>query len=149
MKIYIMRGVPGSGKTRWCRSYMNALPVDKRVCYFSADRYMIDASGKYDFKPERLSEVHNKCFMDYVSMFSVTDQLFAAFVDNTNLKVFEIAPYYRLAEVFGHEVEIIQFLTDPFEAAARNSHGVLPAKVLEMHKGMEAIPPWWKVTYVK
>lgn len=146
MQVFLTKGIPGCGKSSWAK----ALPGNNLI--LSADNYHLDAEGVYKFDPANLKKAHDYCFKAF------TEQIWrvsgggcpftSIVVDNTNLKVFEFAPYYRLAEAFGFEVEIVQFIIDPLLAARRNVHGVPEGKVIEMAKGMEAVPPWWKVTYV-
>jgi hypothetical protein len=147
MKVFIMRGVPGCGKSKWCKDYHNQMEPGTYPYYASADLYMVDEAGKYEFKPERLPEVHDRCLRGYSDVVEA-NSYDVAFVDNTNLRIWEIAPYYRLAEAYGHEVEIVQFTTHPEVAAARNTHGVPYWKVIEMYKGMDPLPFWWMVRYV-
>ena len=148
--IIILRGIPGSGKTTWRKKNF----PDALVC--SADDYFYDPSGKYNFDPTRLREAHNECFKKYhrAIMAAVTgDPVYHEFktviVDNTNLKQWEIAPYYRLAEAFDFRVSITQFICSPIKAAARCVHGVPHEKIHKMHLGMDPLPDWWNVSYVE
>jgi len=134
-----MQGVPGSGKTtiaeeRW---------PDFRRC--SADDYFV-VDGEYRFDPAGLPQAHQASFEKFLA--AIADRADVV-VDNTNTSVWELAPYFRYAEVQGYDVRIVRVLCDPEVAAARNSHGVPAHAVKRMAEGIEAsasqLPPWWPV----
>lgn len=147
MRIMITRGTPGSGKSTWvAKNYPGAIVI-------STDKHHIDPDGVYRFKQERLTEFHDKTLREFVYL--TTGELTPGdagqdlVVDNTNIRVFEIAPYYRIAEAFGHKVQIIQMVCDPVKAAKRNTHGVPENIVIGMHNSIEPLPSWWNVKYVQ
>lgn len=146
MRIIIMQGVAGSGKTTFIRkNYPEAVSI------FSADHYFMHA-GKYVFNPADLPKAHAACLRDYTRYIQAKSEHDSekVFVDNTNTTVAEIAPYYALAQAYGHEVEIVRLLVAPDLAAARNTHGVPATAVWAMHDRIVAsqsqMPPWWKDT---
>jgi predicted kinase len=68
--------------------------------------------------------------------------------NNTNTKGYEIAPYYRIAEAYGYDVEIIWVIRSPAACKASNEHGVPDNVIDAMISGVESLPPWWKVRLV-
>lgn len=93
MKVIMMSGVPGSGKsTLVARRWPGAV-------VFSADAYfMVD--GEYRFDPSRIGEAHCGCLRSFTETLQVAD-VEVLVVDNTNLSVSEIAPYAALAQAYG------------------------------------------------
>jgi predicted kinase len=140
-KVYIMRGTAGSGKSTWIKNYC---PSVTKIC--STDNFFISEEGKYEFDPGKLGENHNKCLKLYLEFLTLNEPYIV--VDNTNSKIYEISPYYRLAEIFNYEVEIIWIISDPKICAEKNQHGVPTHTIEQMFSSMESLPPWWKRTVV-
>ena len=143
MNIYILRGIPGSGKSTWIKQENRA--TDDEVC--SADFYHT-INGVYKFDPKRTGEAHNLCLSKFLQLLQTKrDHIY---VDNTNTTAWEIAPYYRLAEVFLCNVQIITILCPVEVAIARNVHAVPGTTILTMHRNilMEQLPPHWKHTVI-
>jgi tRNA uridine 5-carbamoylmethylation protein Kti12 len=143
MKVVIMRGLPGSGKTTWVQAN---LPTALRC---SADKFF-EHSGVFNFDPTKLPEAHNWCLKRFLGLLN-NDSPFTA-VDNTNISLWEIAPYYRLAEVHGCDVEIIHCDCPPSVCLERQIHGVPALKLGQMYEAMHyqthQIPAWWKLRFV-
>lgn len=138
-KVYIMRGASSSGKSTWVKNNLrNALVI-------SADNYFM-INGVYTFDPRKLSENHNKCLIDYLD--ALQDNVELIVVDNTNTKVFEVAPYYRLAEAFGYAAEIVWVVSTPEYCKSHNPHGTPENIIDQMFSGVEPIPHWWKFRIV-
>lgn len=145
MRIIIMRGVSGSGKSTYTKKYY----PDAVVC--SADDYFIEpVTLKYDFKPALIGEAHKWCmhkFVEYATR-PVESQPEVVVVDNTHTMLWEFSGYVQVAEAYGHSVEIVRMETPVAVCAARNTHGV-PAKAVEsMAQRFQKCLPWWKETVV-
>lgn len=139
LRCTIMRGIPGAGKSTWvAENRPNAL-----VC--SADHYHYNANRVYEFKPENIATAHNRCLMKFANAIEggFGGGGMDIVVDNTNVRVWEIAPYYRLAEAFGYNVEIVHIHAEPTVAAQRTIHGVPPERVVEMARSFEPVPARW------
>lgn len=145
MKVYIPRGISGAGKSTWIAKKWPS----GNVKIFSADREQT-VDGVYKFDPSKLAEAHNACFLKYM------DWLLQAVkagghdldivVDNTNISVWEFAPYVRIAEALSVDYEIIDMHCDPVTATRRNVHGVPYKTIANMHQRfiMEQIPAHYK-----
>lgn len=100
--LYIIRGIPGSGKTTLANNMRSAGMVD---CVVEADQYMVDHEGNYFFDPASLRYCHERC-QDEVKLALAVGANCA--VANTFTRKWEMKPYFDMAERGGHNVtEII------------------------------------------
>jgi predicted kinase len=150
MKVTILQGLPGSGKSTYAQNLINSIAAAndgdwEGYVVVSADHFFMRV-GTYSFNPGKLPEAHAECLREYVD--ALRHEAEHVFVDNTNTSVAEVAPYYALAQAYGAEVEILYFPCDPQVAAERNTHGVPLAGCQAMAKRLEEfekqMPPWWK-----
>ena len=81
----------------------------------------------------------------------INDQIgYSFFVDNTNTTLWELAPYYRLAEIYAKEVTIIE-MDCPFSVAfQRNVHSVPENTVRQMYHNLqqERLPNHYKRQFI-
>lgn len=98
--LYLVRGLPGSGKTTFSKSV-----EQEGDLVIAADDFMINAAGKYEFDAGRLDEVHlvHLACARKVSeaMKKGTDRIF---VHNTFTEDWEIEPYVALAKQHQYRV---------------------------------------------
>jgi tRNA uridine 5-carbamoylmethylation protein Kti12 len=158
-KVYIMRGVPGSGKSSYVEKVVRSLddqaPVNVEVC--SADHYFMTGCphegdyGKdpnsqrnfrihlelcmsekiYQFKPNEIGKAHQACQDRFIKLIESDDSMYI-FVDNTNTTKRELDFYVKAC--VGHDIQftIVNVRCDVEKAAKRNSHGVPSEKVRQM-----------------
>lgn len=152
MKIKILRGIPGSGKSTWAEKIDGqTCERDRKALICSADDFFMK-DGEYIFDPSKIGQAHAACFQKYLVLLARAEELEEIFssivVDNTNLQKWEISPYILAAAAHGIEdVEILNFHCSVEESIARNVHGV-PAHAIErMHRTMqnEKLLPFWNV----
>lgn len=124
--ITILRGAPGSGKSTWAKAQFGHSVV-------SADDYMVNEKGEYEFRVDRLKYCHTECFIQVAKCVEADVDVI---VDNTNSTLWEMAPYRMLAHVHGVELKVIEF-----HAKFKNVHGV-PQDRVDAFK-LEPIPDWW------
>lgn len=146
MKVVILCGISGSGKSTYIENYFPSALV------LSADNYFMK-NREYKFDPSLLGAAHDDCFSRFMNVVTAHPlELPLLVVDNTNTSAFEVAPYYRVAETVGCDVEIIIIDADLEKAAARNVHGVPLQSVKSQHARLltlhDQLPPWWKVRHV-
>lgn len=127
-----MRGLPGSGKSRYVRE--NCSPGGVVV---ASDHYFETPEG-YRFDINRLAEVHRKCIRRFVDL--LTAGTAEVWVDNINLLTADWTVYYRLAEAYGYEVEVVWVIADPKECFARQAHAVPESNFFIMLARTEPIP---------
>lgn len=98
MKIlYIIRGHSGSGKS--------TLADKLTPWHVSADMFMVDESGSYQYNKGHLSYCHAKCRHRTEEMMIIGRREIA--VHNTFTRKWEYAPYLELAEQYGYTVQEI------------------------------------------
>jgi predicted kinase len=148
MRVKILCGISGSGKSTYIENHFSGALV------ISADHYFMK-TGEYKFDPSLLGAAHNEClkrFMLECQFHNRASAPLVLVVDNTNTSAFEVAPYYRVAEALGCDVEVIIIDADLEKAAARNVHGV-PRQVIRRQYDRlmtlgTSLSPWWKVRHV-
>jgi adenylate kinase family enzyme len=111
-KLYIVRGLPGSGKSTFAEALVGS---DFLVC--EADKYfMVD--GEYKFDATKLKQAHEYCrnlVETYMKDSLVNDQFYREIaVSNTFTQAWEMQAYFDLAEKYGYMV---------FTVIVENRHG--------------------------
>jgi tRNA uridine 5-carbamoylmethylation protein Kti12 len=149
VKVIVLRGTPGSGKSWLAKKLGAELEAQGyKVRSFSADYFFTGSDGTYRFDRSKLAEAHASCLRGFTK-----DLLFchqwpqqqALIVDNTHTTSTEVAPYAQLALAFGAELDIVLVKCDQKVAFERQTHGT-PKKVHEeMFRRLERsqLPPYW------
>lgn len=118
MKIaYIMRGVPGSGKSTIARQ----LAGSEGVIHSTDDYFMVD--GVYRFDPRLLKAYHDANYQAFCNSLVLGKPIVVC--DNTNIQRWQFARYVESAGKAGYTVVYVVLQhPDPQEAANRNVHKV-------------------------
>lgn len=89
--LYLIRGVPGSGKTTFANTLNRYLMVDR---VYEADQFFYDA-GYYKFDASKLSDAHEQCQRN--TRQALSEGLSVA-VSNTSCTSWEVATYEMIAK---------------------------------------------------
>lgn len=137
MKMFIIRGLPASGKSTLAKKLIEQ---EKAECLFEADMYFYkNIVREYRFNPKHLPMAHQWC------QISVKDALESGrnvVVANTFTQKWEIKPYLEMAKNLNVEVEIIDVFDGGMnnaELAKRNVHNVPEEAIDRMRKRYETI----------
>lgn len=117
--LYIIRGLPGSGKTTLARQLAGS-----HVC--EADEFFTRDNGKYEFNAKLLSPAHQYCVNKCKYLMSGDAELIA--VSNTSSRRWEFAKYIELAQLNGYRVVEITMTGDTYA----NVHEVPPETIEAM-----------------
>jgi predicted kinase len=130
MKIlYIVRGIPGNGKSTFAKSL--------NCTHFETDMYFTDSEGNYKFVPQKIKEAHQWC-QDSVNTAMILNHTSGEnetiVVSNTFTQEWEMTPYFEMAEKYGYMVFsiIVENRCD-----SKNIHGVPEEKLEQMRKRFE------------
>lgn len=132
--LYIVRGLPGSGKSTFAKKLVGA---NFLVC--EADKYFINKeTGEYNFDVTKLKDAHKYCYdlvETYMKDSLVNDQFYREIaVSNTFTQEWEMKPYFELAEKYGYTV----FVTIVENRhGGKNVHGVPEDKLEVMRNRFE------------
>lgn len=100
--LYLIRGLPGSGKSSLALALLNSLPENEVFCC-SADDYFYDNEGRYQFQACSLNIAHKHCFQCVSSAMDMPT-IKHIFVANTFTEEWEMIDYFKLAETKGFRV---------------------------------------------
>lgn len=136
-KVILLQSIPGGGKSTYAE-YLR-LAFDGKTIVCSADKHFVQLDGNYLFDPSQLWEAHQKCMREFV--LSITSNILLynkllVIVDNTNTRLEELLPYYRVAEAFNCEPEIHTLICNIEKAIARGLHKVPAATVYRMNENI-------------
>ena len=139
-----MRGIPVSGKSFCANNQPDAV-----IC--SADDSMI-VNGKYEFVRDKLEQAHLDCFAKFENIVSYRSShtIGTVIVDNTNIHPWEIAPYYQLAKLYRHDVEILTVFCAFDKCLKRQTHNVPMDVMMHMFENLQtfSLPLHWIKRYL-
>ncbi|KAE8627332.1 hypothetical protein XENTR_v10006946 [Xenopus tropicalis] len=129
--IYLLRGLPGSGKSSLARKLKQDFPS---ALVFSTDEYFLMDDGTYLFDHEMLPEAHK--WNQKRARKAMSKGKTPIIIDNTNIQAWEMKPYAVMALENQYQVIFLEPSTrwkfNVAELARRNSHGVPREKIQRM-----------------
>jgi len=105
--LYIVRGIPGSGKSTFAKTL-----VTKDYCHKEADMFFIDRDGNYNFNPSQIKDAHKWCQEEMNFLMRLEHS--PVVVSNTFTQEWEMAPYFEMAKEYGYKI---------FTIVVENRHG--------------------------
>ena len=130
--LFLVRGLPGSGKT----SFASAIWNDYAVC--EADKFFYDKEGNYNFDGSKLKEAHTWC-KNQVETRMIDHQNNQQYypeiaVSNTFTQEWEMEDYFKLADKYGYKV--VSLIIEN-RHGGQNVHGVPEDKLQIMKNRFE------------
>ncbi|XP_006879698.1 PREDICTED: NEDD4-binding protein 2-like 1 [Elephantulus edwardii] len=134
--LYLLRGLPGSGKTTLARQLQREFP---RALIFSTDDFFFQEDGTYEFNPDFLEEAHK--WNQKRARKAMRNGISPIIIDNTNLHAWEMKPYAAMALEHNYEVLFrepdTRWKFNVAELARKNVHGVPRDKIQRMKQRYE------------
>lgn len=126
--LFLVRGLPGSGKS----TFANAIWNEYAVC--EADKFFYDKEGNYNYDPSKIKDAHAWCKNEVETRMKdhqVNQQFYPEIaVSNTFTQEWEMEDYFKLAEKYNYKV--ISLIIEN-RHGGKNVHGV-PDDKLEIMK---------------
>ena len=155
--LYVMQGVPGSGKSTVARMIhafesenpdrvvVSKLPeLGPKAVVISTDDHRLEPDGSYKHDPAKNAEFHRRTQKDCAR--HMINGVPVIVVDNTNIAEWQAHPYLVLADIYGYTVQVVSVDCGLGPAIDRQSEReglddrAVPAEVItEMYDGMERL----------
>ena len=125
--MYIVRGLPGSGKS----TFANIVWNEYAIC--EADKFFYDKEGNYNFDASKLREAHEWCKQEVETRMQDNQnnpQYYPEIViSNTFTQEWEMEAYFDLAKKY--EYKVISLIVEN-RHGGKNVHGVPDEKIEQM-----------------
>lgn len=128
-KLYIIRGIPGSGKSTFARKM-----IERHVAhtYFEADMYFMDQDGNYNFDRTKLGAAHKWC---YDMTTRALSQGKTVVVSNTFTTMRELQPYLDYCRRHHVDFEVLRMISQ-----YKSIHDVPEDALVKMRQRFQDFP---------
>lgn len=126
--LYIVRGLPGAGKSTFVRQYLNY------CVHFEADQFFI-RNGVYRFKGKQIEAAHSWCYGQVVYYL---DRGYDVAVSNTFTMMWELEKYLDIPCLVDCTISVVEMKTQ-----FNSVHGIPDDKFEIMKNRWEEIPQQW------
>lgn len=127
-KVYIFRGLPGSGKTTAAKKTGFEL--------VAADDYFTGLDGSYNFDVKKIGAAHSYCKKRVDNLLRQGKDVA---IHNTFTQHWEMKPYLDMAKKYGAEVKVFRMPEDSIDILfLRNVHGVPKETLIKMKDRFQA-----------
>lgn len=123
--VYIMRGIPGSGKTELANKIAKDIGF---IC--STDYFFIEDDGSYNFERNKLPLYHRLNLLFF--RIALINKVPIVICDNTNIKKADYEKYIKAAEEFDCEIKIVTIKVGLGSAIKRCKHNVSEKTIRRM-----------------
>lgn len=121
---FIMRGIPGAGKSTFTKRLAASAPLGHPAVVCSADDFFTK-KGKYEYVPAFIGRAHAECYAKFEKAIDADSPV--VIVDNTHISHDAWRPYAAYAKAKGYAVATVvveEFDVD--KCIKRNVHKVPP-----------------------
>lgn len=149
-KLFLMQGVPGSGKSTIADSialsfntFVEDWEDEDRAIILSTDNWRYrEWDNTYDFDPAKNATFHHECQKACIKEMQNGREIII--IDNTNIQEWQARPYIELAKIFEYSVTVVSVDCGLDEAIrrqeARTEDRRVPAEVItDMYRRMERV----------
>lgn len=137
MKLILIRGIPGSGKSTYAKTLSGFIASSE---HFEADMFWMLKDGSYAFDMKKIAYAHKWCLAKVIEALQ-REWISCVIVSNTFTTTKEMQPYIDLAKDYNVPVSIVEMKTQ-----YQNIHNVPEDVLIKMKNRWEEIPDYWNVT---
>jgi predicted kinase len=101
--LYLMQGVPGSGKSTIARMIQESYGGGAVI--LSTDDFRLAPDGSYTFDMAENAKYHQMCQRRAAEL--MQEGAPVLIIDNTNIQEWQAHPYLVLAEIWGYTVQVV------------------------------------------
>lgn len=125
--LILVRGVPGAGKSTLAKW----LADEYGFLHHEADHFMVNESGEYEFRVDKLATAHDFCRMATIRDIADGHDVVVA---NTFIKKWEIAPYLDIQNTLDVDTVVVNV-----DGGFKSTHNVPEWKIQKMRDNFEKI----------